>query len=165
MPLPEETYQQLRREIAESPHPRERVVNVLLHLQRHYGYLSDEVLREGAEICNLTPLELEELATFYDFIYREPVGHHVIHVCDSLVCWMDGENSVLDYLCRTLGVEPGGTTADGEFTVLPTACIGFCDHSPAMLINGEMYGPLDPPTIDGILEELRGKPFKAVLCR
>ena len=165
MPVPEDLRAQLDKEIAAAPHPRERVVNVLLALQRHYGFLSDEAIREGAEICALAPIELEELATFYDFMYREPVGRYVIHVCDGLVCWMERENNVLDYLCRTLGVEPGGTTADGEFTVLPTACIGFCDHAPAMLINGEMYGPLDPPAIDRILAELRGKPCEAVLCK
>ncbi|MEJ2691156.1 MAG: NADH-quinone oxidoreductase subunit NuoE [Deltaproteobacteria bacterium] len=165
MPLPEDLRAQLENKIAASPHPRERVVDVLYSLQRHYGYLSDEAIREGAEICGRPPIELEELATFYDFIYREPVGRYVIHVCDGLVCWMDREFSVLDYLCRTLAIEPGGTSADGEFTVLPAACIGFCDHAPAMLINGEMYGPLDPQSIDRILADLRDKPRDAVLDR
>ena len=90
----------------------------------------------------MTPLELEELATFYDFIYREPVGKFVIHVCDGVVCWMFHEGSVFDYLCQKLGVCAGEVTADGMFTVLPTACIGYCDHAPAMLINGVVYGPL-----------------------
>ncbi|MEJ2691123.1 MAG: NADH-quinone oxidoreductase subunit NuoE [Deltaproteobacteria bacterium] len=165
MALPDSLRQQLENKIAKSPHPRERVVDVLYSLQRHYGFLTDEAIREGAEICGRPPLELEELATFYDFMYREPVGRYVIHVCDGLVCWMDHEFSTLDYLCRSLGIEPGGTSADGEFTVLPTACIGFCDHAPAMLINAEMYGPLDPPAIDRILAELRAKPRDAVLDR
>ena len=55
-----------------------------------YGYLSDEALEEAAALLGMTPLELEELATFYDFIYREPVGRYVIHVCDGVVCWMHG---------------------------------------------------------------------------
>jgi NADH-quinone oxidoreductase subunit E len=105
----------------------------------------------------MTPLELEELATFYDFIYREPVGRYVIHVCDGVVCWMNGYEWVMDYLSKKLGVNPGETTGDGLFTVLPTACIGYCDLSPAMLINGRAYGPLTPEKIDDILNRLRAE--------
>ena len=113
----------------------------------------------------MTPLELEELATFYDFIYREPVGRYVIHVCDGVVCWMNGYASVLDYLLKKLGMKPGETTADGLFTVLPTACIGYCDLSPAMLINGRAYGPLTPAKIDDILNRLRVEPPKPRMAR
>jgi NADH-quinone oxidoreductase subunit E len=100
---------------------------------------------------------LEELATFYDFIYREPVGRYVIHVCDGVVCWMNGYPSVLDYLFKKLEIGPGETTRDGLFTILPTACIGYCDLSPAVLINGRPYGPLTPEKIDALLERFRGE--------
>lgn len=161
--LPEETMETLWRKVREAEHPRELAVDVMYALQKHYGYLSDEALREGAELLGMTPLELEEIATFYDFIYRDPVGKYVIHVCDGVVCWMchegwecEGEGgSVLDYLCRRLGVTVGETTADGLFTVLPSGCIGYCDHAPAVLINGVPYGPLTPETIDRILQGLR----------
>ena len=105
----------------------------------------------------MTPLELEELATFYDFIYREPVGKYVIHVCDGTVCWMDDHQSIIDYICQKLGITLGGTTPDGLFTLLPVCCIGYCDYAPAMLINGKMYGPLSPEAIDSILLDLREK--------
>jgi NADH-quinone oxidoreductase subunit E len=108
---------------------------------------------------------VEELATFYDFIYREPVGKFVIHVCDGVVCWMFHEGSVFAYLGRKLGVCAGEMTADGMFTVLPTACLGYCDHAPAMLINGVVYGNLTPEKIDAILEKLRTEYCDLVICR
>ena len=142
--LPEENLENLKQKIKVADHPRELAVEVMFALQKHYGYLNDEALREGAGLLAMTPLELEELATFYDFIYRQPVGRYVIHVCDSTICWMLGQQSVLGYIGQKLGITPGGTTEDGLFTLLPVCCIGYCDHAPAMLINGKLYGPLTP---------------------
>jgi NADH-quinone oxidoreductase subunit E len=155
--LPEELLETLQSEIAQAEHPRELAVDVMLALQNHYGYLSDEALEEGAGLLGMTPLELEELATFYDFIYREPVGKYVIHICDGVVCWMNGYQSIVDHLCKRLGVKVGETTTDGLFTILPTACIGYCDLSPAILIGRMAYGPLTPQKIDEILEELESR--------
>ena len=155
--LPKDLQEKLQTEIAGAESPREMAINVMFALQNHYGYLSDEALEEGATLLGMTPLELEELATFYDFIYREPVGKYVIHICDGVVCWMNGFPSVLDYLFKKLGISPGETTKDGLFTILPTACIGYCDLSPAVLVNGRPYGPLTPEKIDALLEKFRGE--------
>jgi NADH-quinone oxidoreductase subunit E len=155
--LPRELRESLQKKIARTDHPRELAVDVMLALQNHYGYLSDEALEEGAGVLEMTPLELEELATFYDFIYREPVGKYVIHVCDGVVCWMNGHLSVIDHLTQKLGIRPGETTGDGLFTLLPTGCIGYCDLSPAMLVGRRAYGPLTPEKIDAILETLRNR--------
>ena len=163
--LPPELQQELEQEIAGSEHPREQVINVMYTLQKHYGYFTDEAVDQAAALLGLTSLEIEELATFYDFIYREPVGKFVIHVCDGVVCWMFHEGSVFDYLCQKLDVCEGEITADGMFTVLPTACIGYCDHAPAMLINGEFYGDLSPDKVDEILEKLRTEHCEPVICR
>jgi NADH-quinone oxidoreductase subunit E len=163
--LPKESLEMLRKQIASVEQPRELAVDVMLSLQQHYGYLSDEALEEGARLLRMTPLEMEELATFYDFIYREPVGKFVIHVCDGVVCWMNGYESVMDYLCKKLGIKPGETTKDGLFTILPTACIGYCDLSPAMLINGRPYGPLTPKKIDDTLHRLRMEPPPVRMAR
>ena len=135
-------------------------------VQHHYGYLSDEAVFEVADLMGMSPLEVEELATFYDFIYREPVGKFVIHVCDGVVCWISHQAfSVLDYLHDILGVCMGETTKDGFFTVLPTACVGYCDHAPAMLVNGVLHGPLTPEKIDEILERLRSEERPMVIDR
>ena len=163
--LPEEMRQKLALEIAGCEHSREKAIDVMYALQRHYGYMTDEAVHEAAQLLGMTSLELEELATFYDFIYREPVGNYVIHVCDGAACWMQHELAVFDYLCRKLGVKIGETTADGLFTVLPTACIGNCHQAPAMLINGKFYGLLTPEMIDDILEELVSEYCQPVLTR
>ena len=153
--LPEELIATLKKEISIAEHPRELVVDVMLAFQNHYGYLSDEALEEAAMLLDMTPLEMEELATFYTFIYREPVGKYVIHVCDSVICWMDGYESIRDYFSQKLGIKMGETTSDGLFTLLPVCCIGYCDRSPAILINRKVYGPLTIEKLDDILEELR----------
>lgn len=155
--LPEELKKTLVDKIERFDHSRELVVDVMFALQDHYGFLSDEALEETALLLDMTPLEVEELATFYTFIFREPVGKYVIHVCDSVICWMDGYESIRDYLCRKLEIKMGETTSDGLFTLLPVCCIGYCDRAPAILINRKVYGPLTPETLDNILEELTSK--------
>jgi len=163
--LPQEIRENIQRLIEAAERPREQVINVFYILQKHYGYFSDEAVREAAALLKMTPLEVEEMATFYDFLYREPVGKFVIHVCDGVVCWMFHENSIFDYLCQKLQVCAGQTTADGLFTVLPTACIGFCDRAPAMLINGVFYGPLTPAKVDEIIAQLRSEHCDLVICK
>ena len=153
--LPDNLKTSLVDQINRAEHPQELVVDVMFAIQEHYGYLTDEGVQETAGLFNMSALEVEQLATFYTFIYREPVGKYVIHVCDSVVCWMNGYESVWKYLCRKLGIQPGETTPDGLFTLLKVCCIGYCDRSPAMLINLKAYGNLTVEKIDGILAKLR----------
>ena len=155
--LPKVLKESLEKQIAHADHPREMVVDVMLALQEYHGYLSDEAVEDVAVLLKMSLLEVEELATFYTFIYREPVGKYVIHVCDSVICWLDGYESIKNYLCQKLNIEVGATTSDGLFTLLPVCCIGYCDLSPAMLINRKVYGHLTPQKIDGILEQLRSE--------
>ncbi len=156
---------ELRQKIARAEHPREMAIDVLVALQNHYGYLSDEAMEEAAGLLGMTPLELEELATFYEFLYREPAGRYVIHVCDGIVCWMNGYPSIRDHLCAKLGIKIGETTPDGLFTIVPTACLGYCDLSPAVLVNRRAYGPLTPEKLDELLQRLREEPAPPRLAR
>src|SRR6185369_2570 len=110
---------------------REAAVDVMKELQRHYGWLIDEALEEAAGLLDLSALQVEELATFYEMIYRRPVGRTVVHVCDSVSCWAMGGESLLRHLEKHLGAEVGGTTADGAFTLLPCSCLGNCGDAPA----------------------------------
>lgn len=153
--LPEELKNALIEKIGKVDHPREMVVDVMFAVQEHYGYLTDEGVEETARLVAMSPLEVEQLATFYTFVYREPVGKYVIHVCDSVVCWMNGFESIKDYLSEKLGIQYGETTADGLFTMLPVCCIGYCDRSPAILINKEVYGNLTTEKIDEIIQGFR----------
>jgi NADH-quinone oxidoreductase subunit E len=159
--IPDELAKDLQKKIAGAEHPREMAIDVMVALQNHYGYLTDDAVLETAELVDMTPLEVEELATFYDFIFRQPVGKYVIHVCDGVVCWMNGHQRIIDYLSAKLGIRVGETTPDGLFTLLPVCCIGYCDRSPAMLVNRLPYGPLSPERIDRILQHLRARAEKS----
>jgi NADH-quinone oxidoreductase subunit E len=154
--LPNALKEKLETQIRRVEHPRELAIDVMTALQEHFGYFNDEAAGHASRLLGMTLLELDELATFYTFIYREPVGKYVIHVCDSLICWMEGEESLVEHLLNKLGIQMGGTTADGLFTVLPVCCIGYCDRAPAVLINRKVHGPLTVESLDQLIDNLRG---------
>jgi NADH-quinone oxidoreductase subunit E len=158
--LPQETIDALTAKAASLPHPREMVIDVLRAIQDANGWVPDAGVELAAEILGLSPLQVEEIATFYDKIYRQPVGKRVIHVCDSICCWSRGGEEVYDYLRQRLSVEPGGTTTDGVFTLLPTCCLGACGEAPAMMVGLTTYENLTPERIDAILELERAEAQK-----
>jgi NADH-quinone oxidoreductase subunit E len=80
----------------------------------------------------------------------------VIHVCDSVLCWMAGADNLVAHLCAKLNIGMGETTTDGLFTLLPVCCIGYCDRSPAILVNRKVHGPLTIASLDRLIDELRG---------
>src|SRR5512138_3307993 len=133
--IPESLKTELKARVAEAVTNREAAVDVMKELQRHYGWLTDEAVGEAAEILGLSTLQVEELATFYELIYRRPVGRLVIHVCDSISCWAMGGESLLKQFERLLGIEVGGTTADGAVTLLPCCCLGACGNAPAVMVG------------------------------
>ncbi|BBO69379.1 NADH-quinone oxidoreductase subunit E [Desulfosarcina alkanivorans] len=153
--LPETLKSDLQAKIDRVDHPREMAIDVINALQDHYGWFSDEALVQAADLLGMSPLEVDELATFYTFIYREPVGRHVIHVCDSLICWMEGGENLVAHLCDRLGIPVGGTTADGLFTLLPVCCIGYCDRAPAILVDRRVHGPLTIESLDRLIDTLQ----------
>jgi NADH-quinone oxidoreductase subunit E len=138
--VPEALRQDLQARVASAITPREAAVDVLKALQGHYGWLTNEAVGVAALLLNLTPLQVEELATFYEMLYRRPVGRKVIHVCDSIACWSLGGESLLAHLARRLGVAPGETTADGLFTLLPCCCLGNCGEAPTLMIGDTLFG-------------------------
>jgi NADH-quinone oxidoreductase subunit E len=107
----------LQNQIDQAENPREQAFNAMYEIQRHYGYLTDEGLQEAPALVGAIPLEMEELATFYNFICREPLGRFILHVCDSVVCWMFNEGSLFEYMCRKLEVCAREVSAGGLFTV------------------------------------------------
>ena len=150
--LPQETIETLTARAASLAHPREMVIDVLRAIQDENGWVPDEGVELAAAILGLSSLQVEEVATFYDKIYRQPVGRRVIHVCDSICCWSRGGEEVYGYLRQKLGVGAGETTKDGVFTLLPTCCLGACGEAPAMMVGLNTYGNLTPDRIDEILE-------------
>ena len=152
--IPETLRNELNQRVATAVTNREAAVDVMKELQRHYGWLSDEAVLEAADILDLSPLQVEELATFYEMIYRRPVGQHVIHVCDSISCWALGGESLLKHFEHLLGIKTGSTTADGSFTLLPCCCLGNCSNAPAVMVGEHQYGPVTPERAETLLAEL-----------
>ena len=155
--IPETLKNSLQARVAAAITPREAAVDVMKELQAHYGWLTDEAVEEAAALLGLSPLQVEELATFYEMIYRRPVGKKVIHVCDSISCWCADCDGLMQHLKDRLGVGPGGTTADGMFTLIPCCCLGMCGDSPAMSVGDNLYGKVTPELADRILDEERRK--------
>jgi NADH-quinone oxidoreductase subunit E len=146
--------QELEQRVSSAVTKREAAVDVMKELQRHYGWLTDEAVLEAAQLLGLSPLQVEELATFYEMIYRRPIGRHVIHVCDSISCWAADGESLLKQFERLLGIEVGSTTADGAFTLLPCCCLGNCGNAPAVMIGKHLHGPITPDGAEALIEGL-----------
>ena len=140
-------------EIEIVPERRSACLEALQVVQRHRGgWVDDEALADVAEHLGMSVAELDGVATFYNLIHRRPVGRHVIHVCDSVSCWLMGFEAVRARLSERLGVRFGGTTEDDRFTLLPIQCLGTCDHAPALMVDEDLHRDLDPEALDAILE-------------
>ncbi len=146
--------EQERREIADEirhyPERRAACIEALKIVQQHRGWVSDDGLKDLADFLEMTPEELEGVATFYNLVFRRPVGRHVILVCDSVSCWIMGCDRIRNHLATRLGIRPGETSADGRFTLLPIVCLGTCDHAPAMMIDEDLHRDLDPADPAGL---------------
>ena len=150
--LSEHDRQTITDEFEHFPTKRAACVDALKIAQRSHGWVDDATLKEIAEILEMTPDELDGIATCYNLIFRRPVGQHVILLCDSVSCWIMGCNQIRDDLKSRLGIEFGQTTTDGRFTLLPIVCLGMCDHAPAMMIDDESYGDVTSEILGSILE-------------
>ncbi len=142
--LSAEERSEIEAEAAHYPTRRALCLEAMKVVQRHRGWVTDEALRDLGELLELTPEELDGVATFYNLVYRSPVGRHVILVCDSVSCWIMGYPRLREHLARRLGVQMGATTPDGRFTLLPVVCLGACDHAPAMMVDDDLLLDLDP---------------------
>jgi NADH-quinone oxidoreductase subunit E len=130
-------------------------IDALKIVQRRRGWVSDESLRDIAAHLGMSPTDLDSVATFYNLIFRRPVGRHVIMVCDSVSCWIMGQERIRKHLNERLGIEFGRTTSDGRFTLLPIVCLGCCDHAPAMMVDADLHSDLNPQKIDTQLEKYK----------
>ncbi len=142
-------------------YPSKRAVTLpALHLvQEHFRCVPNQAMAEIAELLEITPAEVHDTMSFYGFFSQAPLGDVRVWVCRSISCALRGGDELLRHACQRLGVEPGGTSADGKITIELAECLGLCDYAPAALSDdGRIYGPLDEPSMDRVLELARQGP-------
>lgn len=153
--LTEEEKKEILEEIKQYPYPAVACIDALKIIQHYRGWVSDESVKDIAQILGISNDEVDGVATFYSRIYRKPIGRNVILICDSVSCMIMGYGSIYDYISKKLGISFGGTTPDGRLTLLPVSCLGDCDHAPAMMINDDHYNNLTVEKVDELLEKYK----------
>jgi NADH-quinone oxidoreductase subunit E len=140
-------------EVSHLPNRQAAAIDALKIVQSYRGWVSDDSLCAIASVLQMSTEELDGIATFYNLIYRKPVGEKVILFCDSVSCWlMDGEK-VCSRIKEKLGVDYGEMTSDGKYTLLPVTCLGDCDHAPAMMIGDELHHDLSLESVDALFAD------------
>jgi NADH-quinone oxidoreductase subunit E len=142
---------------ADYPEPRSAILPALRVAQEeHGGWLPPAALREVADALGLAPAEVKAVASFYDMLHLAPVGRHVVEVCTNLSCALVGAQQVLEAFERELGVAPGETSEDGEFTLRAIECAGGCGRAVVVVVDEAYREPVRPEDVPAIVEELRG---------
>ncbi len=135
------------------PDARAASIDALKTVQKEHGWVPDGAIYAIADILGIPAADVEGVATFYSLIFRQPVGRHVILICDSMTCYVNGYEPVMTEIQNQLGIGPGGTTADNRFTLLPVCCLGNCDKGSTIMIDDDTYGGLEPSMVAGLLEK------------
>lgn len=144
---------EIEKEITHLNDRKSAAIDALKIVQKHRRWVSDESLQEVANLLGMSYAELDSVATFYNLIFRKPVGEKVILFCDSVSCWIMGGDKVREKLKDKLQIGLGETTADGKYTLLPMTCLGDCDHAPAMIVGEDLHHDLTNESIDEIFDE------------
>src|SRR5690349_3474854 len=151
--LTQEEIKEIDKAISEVPYKKAAVVEALKIVQARRRWISDDSLKDVASYMEVSPEELDSVATFYNLIFRQPVGRHVILVCDSISCWVMGHEKIKEKLSERLQIDYGQTTKDGRFTMLPNPCLGTCDCAPAIMVGNDLYRNLSIDQLEGILSK------------
>ena len=152
--LSDREHGEIEHALEQYPDRRAGSVEALRIVQRHRGWISDEALRDIGAFLHMTTDELDAVATFYNLIFRKPVGRHVMFVCNSISCWIAGSDDLIKETESRLALKLGETSADGRLTVLPIVCLGACDRAPAIMIDDELH-QARPGTMSHILERYK----------
>lgn len=153
--LTTEETKKIDHEIALVPVRKAACIEALKIVQQQRGWISDESLKEIASYMEMSVDELDSVATFYNLVFRKPVGRNIILLCDSISCYVMEYEKIYEHLQSRLHIKFGETTPDFRYTLLPNACLGCCDHAPALMINNDLYTNLTNDALDGILKEYK----------
>lgn len=135
--------------------PRAASIDALKIVQANHRWVPDGAIAAIARVLGIPASDVEGVATFYNLIFRQPVGRHVITVCDSISCFLTGSEDLIAAMKLKLGIELGQTTPDDRFTLLPICCLGNCDKGPTLMIDRDTYGSVAIHQIDELLEQYK----------
>ena len=131
-------------------------LSIIQQEEGHVSRASEEVL---AAYLGVQPIAVHEVTTFYNMYNQQPVGQFKLNVCTNLPCQLRDGQQALDHLCHRLGIEEGGTTSDGRFTVQRSECLGACADAPVMLVNDrQMCSYMQPDRLDALVDLLQSQP-------
>ena len=153
--LSQEELKEINHEMEQYPVKSGACIEALKVVQKYRGWVPDDAVKDIARHLEMSAEEVDSVATFYNLIFRQPVGRNVILLCDSVSCWLLGYEKLLEHLKNKLGIAFGETTKDDRFTLLPMPCLGTCDHAPALMINNDLHRDLTPEKLDQILENYK----------
>ena len=140
--------------ISHYPVKRSAVLPALYLAQEEHGYVTDEDVQYIADRLDMRVNEVEEVVTFYTMYSRQPIGRHKLQVCRTLSCMLLGAEKITEHLSQRLGVEVGGTTPDGKFTLQEVECLGYCDLAPCLQVNFDYHERVTTETVDDLLQTL-----------
>ena len=155
--LTEEEIKEIEHEMELYPDRQAVGLEALKIVQKHQGWVSDESLLAISKYLDLPVADLESVATFFNLVYRQPVGKNVILFCNSVSCWIMGCDDMRTHINEKLGVDFGGTTEYGTFTFLPVPCLGDCDRAPVMMIGDDLHRNLTSEKINQIISDCQTK--------
>ncbi len=162
-PLSAATLARFASEVAKYPSDQKQsaVMACLAIVQQELGYVSGESEKQIAQVLGMAPIAVHEVTTFYNMYNQRPVGRYKINVCTNLPCQLRDGQQALNKLCESLGIEEGGTTADGLLTVQKSECLGACADAPVLLVNDrQMCSFMTPERINALLGVLRASAAK-----
>ena len=154
----DENVAEAKRIIAKYPEGRQQsAVMPLLYLaqEQNNGWLSQPALEYIAGFLGMPVIRVAEVATFYTMYNLRPIGRHHVQVCTNLSCWLRGSDEIMDACREALGIEIGGTTEDGAFTLSEVECLCACVNAPIVQIDDDFYEDLTPESIRTVLAELK----------
>jgi NADH-quinone oxidoreductase subunit E len=153
--LSEEEIREIEAELPNYEFRQAACLDALMIVQKHRGWVNDDALQDVAGYLGMATHELESVASFYNRIFRKPVGRHVIYLCEGITCWALARDRLRRHIRARFGIDPDETTPDGRFTLQSATCLGACDHAPAMMVDEDTHLDLDEARLDQILEKYR----------
>src|SRR6266550_2751495 len=160
-----------RETIALYPHPRSALIPLLHLSQEQDGWVTEEAMEHIGELLDLSSAEVLGTASFYDMLFTEPVGRHLVAICTNIACLLNGGYELLEHAEERLGIKAGATTPDGRFTIEEVECVALCGQAPCLAVNWRFFGNVTDESFDRLVDDLAAGrlaedvPPHGTLCR